>query len=244
MDSQLASTELAATKLELSVMDEPRISARTSRAIIAFVREHMGPAALSRVFQGLLVAPELESLHYCYRGKALDLAFFENADNWVPNSLMQRLYRNLEREGVDAYELGFYAMNYGGRANQALLMSLLQRFGVNKTLARAAQINAHFNQTKHVSLRYIDDEAAIVRADYVAGVKHSAFITEFNLGAYAGILHFLRLEQIKCWIVADETEQEPGYSIIRARWKKPSYAQRLVYFFSLTNSKIKRYFSA
>lgn len=213
-------------RIEISLSELPKVSCRNTRSIIAYVTENQGYTALAHVFEGILEPGLKDSMSYTYRGQPLTLDFFENIDNWFPYKLMLQIFSNLDRMGVDAFEIGHYSIKRADKANNVLITAIVQVAGAERTLRKAGEINARYNKTKTVEVMECTGSSITVKAQYLPGVTHTPYVSRQNMGAYVGVLEYIGLENIKCEIVEDELERDPGYTIWRATWKRKSFWSR------------------
>jgi len=219
-DAQVSVVDIAAPQYQ-------QISCRNTRAVINFINEQQGMALVRKAFAGILDPNTLTATHYCYRGKPLDLEFFLQVENWYPYAINRQLFDNLQALNIDAFRFGYDSVRHAAKINNLAVTGLMHGFGPVGVIRKASEILELFNRTKKLSIESHEDNLAIVRVDYAPGIRHSAYVTRQNIGAYVAGLELTGAQQVKVKILEDVFSETGGYTRLEFCWQRENLWQRL-----------------
>lgn len=210
--------------------EQQHINCMNSLAIIEYVKEK-APSMLPQLFDQLM--PEMEGV------QNIEM-FLSDPHNWIPSSLMIKLFSNAENifnNSDTAYHIGFNSI-------------LKQRFGYiqkifiyslgnpSHVIRKLQKINDHFNRTKIVETVSLTATSAIIRLHWDKSIPTNRAFCSFNKGIYQAIPTIWRcppaeLIESKSFFDGDK------YCEFHLRWQSPSRFKSFL-FKIITPGKVVR----
>ncbi|HIP38857.1 MAG TPA: PAS domain S-box protein [Desulfocapsa sulfexigens] len=159
--------------------EQQHINCMNSLAIIEYVREK-APGMLPQLFDQLM--PEMEGVQNIE-------VFLSDPHNWIPSSLMIKLFSNANHifnNADTAYHIGFNSIlkQRFGYIQKIFIYSLGNPSHVIKKLQK---INDHFNRTKTVETVSLTKTSAIIRLHWDKSIPTNRDFCYFNKGIYQAI---------------------------------------------------------
>ncbi|WP_299974178.1 ATP-binding protein [uncultured Pseudoteredinibacter sp.] len=173
---------------DISGTEHAHISCRNSRGKIAYVRDILGEDKLSELFADILNPDTLISDQYSYMGKALDVEYFLDVNNWYSNEINLKFFANLSAMGVDAYHTGQYTISHAKETFNTAILAYMRLMSPKGIIEKANQVNGIYNRTKTVTADSIADDGAKLTLRYHPGCEHNEQVTRQNIGVYSAIL--------------------------------------------------------
>ncbi len=189
------------------------INCMNSLAIIEYVKEK-APSMLPQLFDQLM--PEMEGIQNIE-------VFLSDPHNWIPSSLMIKLFsnaNNIFNNADTAYNIGFNSIlkQRFGYIQKIFIYSLGSPSHVIKKLQK---INDHFNRTKRVEIVSLTKTSAVIRLFWDKNIPTNRDFCYFNKGIYQAIPTIWRcppaeLIETKNFFDGDE------YCEYHLKWQPPS----------------------
>jgi len=209
--------------------DQHHISGMNSLAVIEYVKEQ-APDIFPMLFDQLM--PEM-------KGAQEAEAFLSDPNNWIPSTLMIKLFANAKRllgNENAAYHIGFNSIlkQRFGHIQKIFIYSLGNPGHVIKQLQK---INDHFNRTKTVEITNLTKTTALIRLHWDKNIPMNRDFCLFNKGIYQAIPTIwncppAELIETKNFFDGDD------YCEYQLKWQPPSRMKALL--FKLTPGKVIR----
>ena len=209
--------------------EQHHVSGMNSLAVIKYVKEQ-APDRYLMLFKQLM--PEM-------KGAQEAEAFLSDPNNWIPSTLMIKLFANAKYVlGNDnaAYHIGFNSIlkKRFGHIQTIFIYSLGNPGHVIKKLQK---INDHFNKTKTVEIANLTKTSAIIRLHWDKNISLNRDFCLFNKGIYQAIPTIwncppAELIETKNFFDGDD------YCEYHLEWQPPSRIKSLL--FKLTPGKVIR----
>jgi putative nucleotidyltransferase with HDIG domain len=162
------------------VPNEPNnVNCLNSRAIIEYIRRHY-PERLPDLMSNL-------PPHFSTMPKPED--FLTDENNWIPSSLVVMLFekvKEITKNPKSPFDIGFDSIvhnefSYVSKLFLTLFMS------PRSILNRMSKLNANLNNTKTINVIENARGHAVLRWDWLPGVKSSHDVCDYNRGIYSAV---------------------------------------------------------
>lgn len=210
--------------LDISQPQLAQISCRNSAAMISYVIEYFGDKMLSELFEGVLAGKSLISTSYQYLGSPLTLEYFNHDNNWYSNEINLKIFDNLSKMGIDAFNTGRFAVISAKATQNIATIAYLQMLGPVRTIIKINEVNSLYNRTKNVEILDFEKNSTTVKLNY--SCKHNHQVTRQNIGAYTGVLESMGLSNISCKIECDDFIKL-NCTVLKFSWQSSSKLQQL-----------------
>ncbi|WP_299772094.1 helix-turn-helix domain-containing protein [uncultured Pseudoteredinibacter sp.] len=210
---------------DISGTEHAHISCRNSRGKIAYVRDILGEDKLPELFADILSPDTLISDQYSYMGKALDVEYFLDVNNWYSNEINLKFFANLSAMGVDAYHTGRYTISHAKETFNTAILAYMRLLSPKGIIQKANQVNGIYNRTKTVVANHISDDSAKLTLRYHPGCEHNEQVTRQNIGVYSAILAHSGFQVVDYG--TQEFESPDPRTEVWFKWEKESRWKRL-----------------
>jgi PAS domain S-box-containing protein len=209
--------------------EQHHVNGMNSLAVIEYVKEQ-APDVFPMLFEGLM--PEM-------KGVQETEAFLSDPNNWLPSTLMMKLFANakclLKNENA-AYHIGFNSIlkQRFGHIQKIFIYSLGNPGHVIKKLQK---INDHFNRTKTVEISNLTKTTALIRLHWDKAIPLNRDFCLFNKGIYQAIPTIWNCPPAELIETKDFFDGD-DYCEYQLKWQPPSRLKSLL--FKLTPGKVIR----